>query len=419
MKRFFIALAAFSAVCGWAQESDSEDDYVLRKAREKYSATSVTEETEESDGGTTSTTTVTVEVTRTDDAALADEEPSEYPYTPFIVGFVPGVSYPFAVYDTSICLSAIGAITGSVDGAQAAGVFNIADGFIGGVQAAGVFNIAAGDVRGVQGAGVFNIAEDVDGVQGSGVFNIAGNVDGVQGSGVFNIAEDVDGVQASGVFNIAERMSGVQAAGVFNIADKADGVMIGLVNVADELDGVAIGLINIIGNGIHDLSVDYQPVSGIAYATFRSGTPYLYASFFAGQPTSEFARSPEGLTAGAALGHRFKFLFVTADVELGIEAPIDPDAVHELKSAIDNDVCLGSDFDPWLEPFGTLRASFGFGKRKGFGPYVGIKADFAPAGSGAVPESMRSAFGSSEPYTISLFKTDIDIWPKWFVGVKF
>lgn len=404
MKRFFIALAAFSAVCGWAQESDSEDDYVLRKAREKYSATSVTEETEEPDGGTASTTTVTVEVTRTDDAAATEDEPTGYPYAPFIVGFVPGVSYPFAVYDTSICLSAIGAITGSVDGAQAAGVFNIADGFIGGVQAAGVFNIAAGDVRGVQGAGVFNIA---------------GNVDGVQGSGVFNIAEDVDGVQASGVFNIAERMSGVQAAGVFNIADKADGVMIGLVNVADELDGVAIGLINIIGNGIHDLSVDYQPVSGIAYATFRSGTPYLYASFFAGQPTSEFARSPEGLTAGAALGHRFKFLFVTADVELGIEAPIDPDAVHELKSAIDNDVCLGSDFDPWLEPFGTLRASFGFGKRKGFGPYVGIKADFAPAGSGAVPESMRSAFGSSEPYTISLFKTDIDIWPKWFVGVKF
>jgi hypothetical protein len=214
-------------------------------------------------------------------------------------------------------------------------------------------------------------------------------------------------------------MSGVQAAGIINIADKADGVMIGLVNVADELDGVAIGLVNIIGNGIHDVSIDYQPRSGVAYATYRSGTPYLYASFFAGQPTSEFTKSPEGLTAGAALGHRFKFLFITADVELGIEAPIDPAAIHELESAIDSDVCLGPDFDPWMEPFGTLRASFGFGKRKGFGPYIGIKADFEPKGAGAVPASMRSAFGSAEPYTVSLFDTDIDIWPKWFLGVKF
>ncbi len=278
----------------------------------------------------------------------------------------------------------------------------------------------------MQGAGVFNMAdEEVSGFQGAGVFNIAGSVRGAQGAGVFNIAGEVHGIQMAGVFNIADELHGTQLAGIVNIADKGNGAMIGLVNIANELDGVAIGLVNIIGNGIHDFALDYQFDSNMTYAAYRSGTPFLYASFTAGQPATEFLRTTEGLTTGAALGHRFRFLFLTADIELGMETPVDPTtlgAIYQDMVAASNDDFLKGEFSSLLESsrsFGTLRASFGFGNRRGFGPYIGIKADFAPTGSALVPTSMRSAFGTTEPYMVTLFDTHIDIWPKLFLGIKF
>ncbi|OHD21569.1 MAG: hypothetical protein A2Y38_02415 [Spirochaetes bacterium GWB1_59_5] len=431
MKRVLILIAAICAAGGalWAQESGSgtDEDYVLQKARDEYNAantnqTTITETqttTVETQTTTTvvpatpqattkpGTTTITIEIPWTPAPVRVSRE-SEHPYFPFVFSFVPGLSFPFGIYDTSFSAAPIGALTGSVNGVQGAGVFNIADGSIHGMQGAGVFNIAGQHVGGFQGAGVFNIAQSVR---------------GAQGSGVFNIAEEVSGIQMAGVFNIADEMHGVQMAGVFNIADKADGAMIGLVNIADELDGVAIGLVNIIGNGIHDFALDYQFDSKMTYAAYRSGTPFLYAAFTAGQPSSEFLRTAEGLTAGAALGHRFKFLFLTADIELGVETPVDPASIELIYNEFAN-----FDHADWYKlgpvvnsfrSFGSLRASFGFGNRRGFGPYLGIKADFAPTGSALVPAAMRSSFGGAEPYTVTLFDTNIDIWPKWFLGVKF
>jgi len=201
--------------------------------------------------------------------------------------------------------------------------------------------------------------------------------------------------------------------------------MIGVVNIADELDGVAIGLVNIIGNGIHDFALDYQFDSNMTYAAYRSGTPFLYAAFTAGQPSTEFLRTAEGLTVGSALGHRFKFLFLTADIELGMETPVDPatlDLLYQDLTAVQYDDFGTSEFSSLLaasRSFGSLRASFGFGNRRGFGPYIGIKADFAPTGSGLVPVGMRKSFGTAEPYVVTLFETSIDIWPKLFLGIKF
>lgn len=378
----------------WAQDSatDSQEDFVLQQARDKYSAA-----TSSQTGGA-------------DESAQAADDPapdkSGHPYTPVVLSFVPGISFPFGTFDTSMSAAAIGALSGSVDGLQGAGVFNIADGDMRGLQGAGVFNIVAGSVRGTQGSGVFNIVDQ--------------DVRGAQVAGVFNIAKRVDGLQAAGVFNIAGTMHGVQAAGVFNIAGKASGTMIGLVNIADELDGVAIGLVNIIGNGINDLSIDYQFDTGMAYATWRSGTPALYASFSAGQPAAELLSTTEGLTVGAALGHRFRLLFLTADIELGSETPVDPASFDRLVADIQSHEADGvGSIDPWEHSFGTLRASFGFGRRRDFGPYIGIKADFAPTGSESVPENLRHAFGDDTPYTVRLFDTDISIWPKWFIGIKF
>ncbi|MBN2874402.1 MAG: hypothetical protein JXM71_04845 [Spirochaetales bacterium] len=392
MRKFIVFVVAASVAIGslCAQEGSGEADeaYVLQKARDELS------------GSTGQTTTVTVEIT----TETAGSSPSEVrQYTPLVIGFVPGLNIPFGIYDTSISAAAIGALTGSVYGVQGSGVFNLADG-----------------VRGAQAAGVFNISDDVRGVQGAGVFNIADDVRGIQSAGIFNIADHVNGAQAAGVINMADSVHGIQLSGVVNVADQCEGAMIGLVNIADELDGVAIGLINIIGNGIHDIGFDYLPDSDAAYATYRSGTPFLYATFFVGQPVQGLGLSGEGLSVGGALGHRFRFLFLTADVELGSETRLDSTALVALASAVaakDPDSLRG--IDPWDVSFGSIRASFGFGNRKGFGPYVGIKTDFAPSGSGAIPASMRSSFGSSSPYTLTLLGTELEFWPKWFFGIKF
>jgi hypothetical protein len=325
MKRAVFLVAALCATLGsaWAQDAatDTQEDFVLEQARDTYSAETST---------TTSDTAGTVETEQVPDSQPAAPDIGDHPYTPIVLGFVPGISFPFGVFDTSISAAAIGALSGSVNGLQGAGVFNIAD----------------GNIR------------------------------------------------------------GTQVAGIINIADKASGTM--------------IGLVNIIGNGINDVSIDYQFDSGMAYATWRSGTPGLYASFFAGQPAAELLSTTDGLTVGAALGHRFRLFSLTADIELGAETPMDPASFDRIVADMESCKSGGvRSIDPWEHSFGTMRASLCLGKRRDIGPYLGIKADFAPTGSDSVPENLRYAFGSVTPYTVRVFGTQLDIWPKWFIGIKF
>jgi hypothetical protein len=454
--RIFIVFLVVVCVSGgsvWAQDSgtDSSEDYVLQKAREEYSGNSgsgddMTEFVEaapaeeaapassaappadqsESKPGisvtsTDNSLTIVISGNRDDDAESDGAESRNHPYFPFVYSFVPGVSIPFGIWDTSLSVAPIGAITGSVHGLQGAGIFNIADGDVQGVQGSGIFNIVEGDFRGLQGAGIFNIVHGhARGVQGAGIFNISGGANAVQGAGLFNIADNINGVQAAGLFNIADSMRGVQAAGLFNIAGDANGVMIGVVNVAENLDGLALGLVNIIGNGIHDISVDYQFDSGMTYATYRSGTPFLYAAFYAGQPFENLTQSANDITFGAGLGHRFKFLFLTADVDVCMETPLDIETLSALSQAIqaqDPDAIV--QLESWKSSFASVRATFGFGDRRGFGPYVGIKTDIDIAELGAVPEIFRSSFGSTTASTVTLFGNTWEIWPKLFLGVKF
>jgi hypothetical protein len=429
MKRivFSVVAAALCATSGvWAQASDEpSEDYVLQQARDRYADQSAEDSAEPRNSSTTTFNTpggsVTIITTR-NQKPPADR--NELPYTPFVLSFVPGISLPWGMYDTSFAFGYIGSLVGDVNGAQASGVFNIAAGEINGLQGAGVFNLAEGDVNGLQGSGVFNISGgDVNGAQGAGVFNIAdGNVSFLQSAGVFNIAGSVNGVQSAGIFNIADSVNGVQAAGLFNIAGQANGAMIGLVNVADELDGVAIGLINIIGNGIHDLSVDYQYNTNTVYTTYRSGTPFLYASFFAGQAADELFSSSDTLTIGTGLGHRFRVLFLTADVELCAEMPVDSASMAAVKnlSSTDTQPASWEEFTNALPPvFGSVRASFGFGRRRGFGAYLGVKTDFEVYGTSAVPERLRKSSGDEASYRWQAFGTDFEFWPKIFIGLKF
>jgi hypothetical protein len=381
MKRivFSVLAAALCATSGvWAQTSDEpSEDYVLQQARDRYADQSETDTVEIQNSNTTTFNTpggsVTIITTRNQKPPT---DRNELPYTPFVLSFVPGISLPWGMYDTSFAFGYIGNLVGDVNGAQASGVFNIA----------------------------------------------AGEINGLQSAGVFNITGSVNGVQSAGIFNIADTVNGVQAAGLFNIAGQVTGAMIGLVNVADELDGVAIGLINIIGNGIHDLSVDYQYNTNTVYTTYRSGTPFLYASFYAGQAADELFSSSDTLTIGTGLGHRFRVLFLTADVELCAEMPVDTTSMAAVKDLSSSEAQHASweEFTNALPPvFGSIRASFGFGQRRGFGAYLGVKTDFEVYGTSTVPERLRKSSGDDDSYRWQAFGTDFEFWPKIFIGLKF
>jgi hypothetical protein len=381
----FLVAACISGGSVWAQEGTADEDYVLQRARDKHSSLS---------RGTA--------FDGSDDSGTPEQV---YGYFPFVISFVPGVSYPFGTWDTSLSLAPIGAITGSIHGLQGAGVFNLADGDVAGLQGAGVFNMASGEVRGLQNAGVFNMAR---------------RANAIQAAGVFNMANSVTGVQAAGVFNIAGSMHGIQAAGVFNVAGDAHGAMIGLVNVAENLDGVAIGLVNVIGNGIHEISVDYQFDGGMGYASYRSGTPFLYLTLYAGQVAANVGRSAEGASLGAGLGHRFRASLFTADIELCAETPLDADSLVALGQALrDGEPPSIGLLTPFNRSFGSVRATLGLGRRKGLHPYVGVKADLELAGTEVVPQALRTSFGTAEPYSVTIFDLDLVIWPKLFVGIGF
>jgi hypothetical protein len=432
MKHFVcivLAVAFGAAMRLGAQEQSGSflEDFVLQQARDKYSQSTTTSQassaqpasstTIRTPGGTVTITTTRHQSQRTITAAKAR------PYSPVVLSFVPGIALPWGIHDTSLAAGSIGSLVGTVHGAQGSGLFNIALGNVNGLQGAGLFNIASGDVNGLQGAGVFNIANGaVNGAQGAGVFNIAdGAVSFMQGAGVFNIAGSVNGLQAAGILNVADTVQGVQAAGIVNVAGSARGAMIGLVNVADKLDGVALGLVNIIGNGINDVSVDYQFATNTAYATIRSGTPVLYAAFFAGQQADHLFRTADELSAGFGLGHRFRLLFMTADIELCGELPLDAadwTTFRQLLAPWGSSMNWQSLIESAPPGFGSLRASFGFGQRRGFGVYAGIKTDFIVGGWGFMPERLKSAFGLAAPYTLEMFGTTIEMWPKLFLGMK-
>lgn len=415
MKRIalFLIAAALCARTGlWAQEASDEPsaDAVLQTARDKYFS-------DTGQAGDSQAEAAPEYGARVESPGQADD----YAYVPALIGFVPGLSVPMGIYKTSLALGAVGSLTGSIDGLQLGGVFSMNLGELKGFQGSGVFNLNGGTVSGFQGAGVFNIAGgEVDGFQGAGVFNIAGaDVSLFQAAGVFNISGGlVDGGQVAGVFNIADRVDGFMIAGVANVAGEAKGLMIGLVNVADELDGLAIGLVNIIGNGVYDLAADYQFDTGIAYLTYRSGTPALYSSFYVGADARGlFEGVLRDSTLGLGIGHRFHVLFLTADVELCAETPVTSQSLSALSSVVFRGERPDS-YD-WPGTFWSLRTSFGFGNRRGSGPYLGIKADFSVDGVGEVPEDLRYAYGKSSPVSFDLFGAAVRAWPKWFVGIRF
>jgi hypothetical protein len=426
MKRILAIAFALAMVLqgalSFAQESgEPSEGSVLEAARNKYwgsqDSSKDNAQASRDSGNTAPDAAEDGDAPQSDDCAAPPSsaiDRGEYArYSPFIISFVPGLSFPFDYRDTSLALGAVGILARDVEGLAAGGVFAMARD-VHGLQGAGVFGIAH-DIFGLQGAGVFTIAHDMShGVQGSGVFNIANEVRGVQGAGAFNIAGDLRGVQGAGVFNIAGDLYGGQAAGVFNVARDVHGIQIGVVNVAREVEGMQIGLVNISSNGIDTLGLLYEPASDYLYGYWQAGSPFLFAIFGYGSTITDTGWSfNQGSVASVGLGTRARFLGLKIDADLSAEQPIGSLPY----GSFDYRVSWAS-WEGWslLAPYPTLKISVGLPLGRHFQLVAGLKADVDIACFGSrVPEALK--VGKS--WSGRLFDEDFTVYQKWFFGVKF
>lgn len=403
-----------------AQSSFEEpsEESVLQTARDRYNANSAQPVQPSSQGAANGESQVIVNITNTNQqttvfvektAPAATPAKPDFPYSPFVIAFVPGLSVPFGTYNTNLAAGAIGSAVGELNGIQASGVFSVAEAAVRGVQTAGVFNAANASMRGIQSAGVFNVVDgDFNGIQSAGIFNSTGG--------------RMTGIQSAGIFNHAGSFNGLMASGIINQTGKGRGLMVGLVNVADDLDGVAIGLVNNIKNGVRDIAFDYQFASKMAYVTYRSGTPMLYAVAYVGEHSKQiFSDDNTTRAAGFGLGHRLKVLFLTVDAELAYEiVNVTPNLAALMDLARTGQLpadasALVNEFDS----YGSARFSFGFGSRRGSGIYLGIKMDFGDIGPLSVPQHLRYGLNKDMTSGTVAFGREWAVWPKWFVGFKF
>ncbi|MBL8966987.1 MAG: hypothetical protein JNG85_08260, partial [Spirochaetaceae bacterium] len=292
------------------------------------------------------------------EAAQENEDEARVPFHPFVIGFVPGLSFPMGEFDAGVDLGVVIASARDILGVQAAGVFSTARD-IHGFQASGVFNTAR-DLRGVQTSGVFNTARRVQGIQTAGVFNTAsGQVDGIQSSGVFNTAAGkVEGAQLAGVFNTAAGdVEGVQAAGVFNRARNVEGLQIGLVNIAEEVDGAQIGLVNISRAGVGGVGLAYDPLIEELGAYWQTGSRSLFTVFRASAPIADWGVANDRVLfswgLGTRLGGRHDWLYL--DLEAAAAQELGP--LIEAFGSMDGTAACPRTVE--LRPYPELRLTLG------------------------------------------------------------
>jgi len=288
--------------------------------------------------------------------------------------------------------------------AQFAGVFNVNEGNTSFLQAAGVFNMAGGTFGGVQAAGVFNMSsEKLTGFQAAGVFNMAeGPVNGAQISGVFNTATEVAGAQL-GVVNISEDVNGTQI-GIVNISSGVvRGAQVGIVNISRDLYGIPIGLINIVENGIFRTSAWYAE-QGMGYVGFEMGSRYLYTLLYGGMALGERSSL---YTAALGLGLHVPVGPFFVDGDLSAKASWTGWSENELAQAFDTSTV--SPFWPSARLMLGVRA-FGF-----LGIFGGVMLDTTIPGYTAATELHQG----SESFTMELWGTQLQIYPKLFAGIKF
>lgn len=228
---------------------------------------------------------------------------------PARIAFVPRLSTQGkadAQTTSNFSFNILGGNTGSVNGVEIGGLFNIDRKNVQYVQVAGLFNTVGGNVTGVQVGGIYNtVAGNVTGVQVSGIYNHAGQkLNGVQVAGIGNYSREiVKGIQVAGISNISNRgTTGLQVSGIFNYAKHLRGLQVGLINIADTSSGFSIGLINVVAKGYHKLSLYTNEVLNMNIA-YKSGNPKLYNIILAG---INAGTDEKVFSYGYGLGHEIK-----------------------------------------------------------------------------------------------------------------
>lgn len=244
---------------------------------------------------------------------------------PARIAFIPGLSSQGKndKFTTSyFSLNILGGATGSINGVELGGLFNIDRNSMQGVQAAGYFNVTGGDMNGIQLAGWFNsVKSNVTGVQAGGLTNyahkntrglqlgglynqVSRNLTGAQIGGVCNYTrQSVNGMQLAGIANINNgKLQGFQAAGILNYTKHLKGLQLGLINIADTSDGYSIGLITIVRKGYHKITLSTNEVLN-ANLAIKSGNAKLYNILLVGVN----AGSDEKIFSyGYGMGHEIK-----------------------------------------------------------------------------------------------------------------
>jgi hypothetical protein len=288
-------------------------------------------------------------------------------------------------------------------GIQASGVGNIIEGELLGLQYAGVFNMSGGTFGGVQAAGVFNMSkEKLTGFQAAGVFNMAeGPVLGAQISGVFNTATKVSGAQI-GVVNISEDVDGTQI-GIVNISSgQVRGAQVGIVNISRDLYGIPIGLINVVENGIFRTSGWFSEL-GIGYVGFQMGSRYLYTLLY----------------GGMALGDRSPLY--TAAFGFGLHIPVGPFFVEGDLSAksswtgwSESELAEAFDMSDLSPVWPSARIMLGVRVLRIFSFFGGVMLDSKLPGY-----TVETGLHQGSSFTMDLWNTPVEVYPKLFAGIKF
>ena len=299
--------------------------------------------------------------------------------------------------------------TGYIHGAQASGIFNMADGWVNGVQAAGIFNYAGGNVRGVQAAGIFNFGASFRGTQSSGIFNYSwGDSQGVQAAGIFNFLRgDLRGLQASGIFSYAEgSVNGLQASGIFNLAGElkgmqaslvnvnlgGSGAMFGLVNYSKSEEMVPFGLVNIMKNGLIHGAI-YMDDMLFTNLSFRSGTKYFYSVFSMGKRGGRYIGSGDSmLTIRGGFGVEIPInkFFVNIDITSGSIVNLDTliDDYKSFEKAVKENSSDMAYWDDWNSTTYTLQLRLigGYKFFEHLGVFAGLSYDYFYRHADASPD---------------------------------
>ena len=229
-----------------------------------------------------------------------EDEQKTIPFGFDLLPFV-GTSSALPHAEREVSINLIGGLSGGIEKAELAGVFNVTTGAVDGAQLAGTANVVTGSVNGAQLSGSLNIAgESVNGIQGAGAVNVAAmGVSGIQGAGTLNVIDgDLAGLQAAGAANIVTGDVQGGQLGVLNVAvGEVTGGQIGILNYARASTG-SIGLVSIVPEGFTDVEI-FASEEGLTLAGLRHGTERIYNVYYAGSRlTADGADFAYGLGLG-------------------------------------------------------------------------------------------------------------------------